>query len=413
MISASFEPSESAPMSKPVAMEPEPARGSENEVQLDRSSQLGNTTRSTDSSSRPSPEITFSRPRAVHAPTVPDLRPEDIPKMSDATNLPDALRVVVMTRLLAERQTRQELVEPVLVSNIALSTGLFPDSTPGTSPEVLIDEMTSPDSERVQARMRKFNKMKNSLIEEFEARQVTLKDKVQRLTEEYLTLHEKWVAHCTQLDEQAKTKANTLFATVGTVPVAPPPPITGRTTRRSAATLGDAVRSDFEMEQIIASLGYDEATDPNQLAGRNVATIPDMISVSKGKVDYVYDDNNLLVKDPVTYYAPHTGIHDWTEEEKQLFLDKFAAHPKQFGAIAKHLPNKTTAQCVDFYYLHKKLTIDFRKVVAMKAPGRKGRRGRAGKGKGNALLTDIIQHDAEVSNNPGGPITVAAPRARG
>ncbi|KAK7462885.1 DNA-binding protein snt1, variant 2 [Stygiomarasmius scandens] len=394
--------------------EPTPTEATEIQAKLE-TPQVDNDIPPVDDVAQHGPAVTYNRPKAIHSPTIPDLRPEDIPKISDASTIQDALRVVVMTRLLAERQTRPELIEPVLMSNLTLSIGPFPETLPGTSPDVLMDELTSPGSKRARARMAKFNDMRNSLVEQLETRQLTLKDKVQRLTEEYLTLHEKWAVHCAALDEQAKAKGNNLFTTVGTVPTPPPPPITGRTTRRSAASLGlgDAVRSDFEMEQIIASLGYDEATDPNQLAIRNVATIPDMISVTKGKVDFVYDDNNLLVEDPVTYYAPQTGINDWTEEEKQVFLDKFAATPKQFGAISKFLPNKTTAQCVDYYYLHKKLTIDFRKVVAMKAPGRKGRRGRAGKGKGNALLTDIIQHDAEVSNKPGVMASIAAPRARG
>ncbi|KAF5368925.1 hypothetical protein D9758_002882 [Tetrapyrgos nigripes] len=367
---------------------------------------------SEDAQTRSSPPIS-QRPTAVHAPTIPDLRPEDIPKMTDAKDIRGALRVVVMTRLLAERRTRQQIVEPVLVTNLNLPPGPFPESESGTSPEVLLDEMTSPENEATQRRSEKFGQIRGGLVERFEARQVALKDKVQRLTEEYLDLHERWTAHCAVLDEQAKSKANVLFPAVGPAPVPPPPPVTGRTTRRSAASLGDAVRSDFEMEQIIASLGYDEATDPSQLSCRNVAKIPEMISVVKGKVDHVYDDNNLLVEDPVLYYAPQTGINDWTEEEKQIFLDKFLAYPKQFGAIAKFLPNKTTAQCVDYYYLHKKL-INIKEIVANNAPGRKGRRGKGGKRKGNALLTDIIQHDAEVHSHPShGSAGVAAPRARG
>ncbi len=148
------------------------------------------------------------------------------------------------------------------------------------------------------------------------------------------------------------------------------------------------------MEQIIASLGNDEATDPAHLSLRNLATIPDMISVTRGKVDYVYDDTNHRVENPAEYYGPHTGIHDWTEEEKKVFLDKFAEYPKQFGIIASYLPNKTQAQCVAFYYLHKKKMIDFRKVVSQYAPNKRRRRG-TGKKKG--IIADIQQHDAEVS----------------
>ncbi|KAJ8081827.1 DNA-binding protein snt1 [Marasmius tenuissimus] len=326
---------------------------------------------------------------------VPDFGPEDIPNMADATTVREALRVVVMTRLLADRQTRAERVEPILATNLQLPR--YPHekvTSERPTPEVLIKEMMHPAGPRAQTRDEMYRFMHDSLVEKFQARQTALKDKVQRLREEYLSLHEKWVDHCARLDEQARSKQG---GNASETPILPSvlPPATGRTTRRSAATMGDAVRSDFEMEQIIASIGYDEATDPNQLCVRNLAVIPDMISVTRGQVDYVFDDNNLRVDNPAEYYAPDTGIHDWTEEEKQVFLDKFAAQPKQFGAIAKALPNKTAAQCVDFYYLHKKVNIDFRNVVAMNAPGKKGKR-RTGKRKGNSLMADIRKHDAEV-----------------
>ncbi|KAK7047359.1 DNA-binding protein snt1 [Paramarasmius palmivorus] len=330
--------------------------------------------------------------------TAPDFRLEDIPNMADATNVREALRVVVMTRLLADRQTREERVEPILATNLSIprlpheKVVLFPPRSDLIMCQMLLDE---PGLRRTQT----FRRIRSGLVEQFEARQVALKNKVQKLKEEYVTLHEKWMEHCAKLDEQAKAKAAEKSATETPVQPTVLPPATGRTTRRSAATLGDAVRSDFEMEQIIASIGYDEATDPNQLCVRNLAKIPDMISVTKGKVDYVFDDNNLRVDNPAEYYAPDTGVLDWTEEEKQIFLDKFAAYPKQFGIIAKYLPNKTPAQCVDFYYLHKKVNIDFRNVVAMHASGRKGKK-RTGKRKGNALLADIRKHDAEVSSGP-------------
>ncbi|KAJ3857988.1 hypothetical protein EV368DRAFT_28946 [Lentinula lateritia] len=303
-----------------------------------------------------------------------------------------------MRRLLADRQTRKERVEPVLISNHALIEIDFENPLQKTSLHALMTEKTHPEGEQVKIRLETHNQLQQSLAEKFQERQDALKNKVQRLSEEYVALHNKWKIHCAILDRQAKARSDARAAdnrvTSATVAA---PPMTGRTTRRSAATLGDAVRSDLEMEQIIASIGSNEATDPNQLCLRNVAVIPDMISVIKCKVDYVYDDNNLRVDDPICYYAPQTD--DWTEEEKQVFVEKFAIFPKQFGAISRFLPNKTTAQCVDFYYLHKNMDIDFKIIVSKHAPGRRGGRRRTAKRKANALLTDIRKHDAEVSSS--------------
>lgn len=313
---------------------------------------------------------------------------EDIPKLSEAKSKTEAFRIVVRTRLLCDHQTREERTNPVLLANRALASPA--ESRGFTTPEELVDEVY--EGQRLETRMNSFALSKQSLVQRFEEHQAAVAEKAQRLREEYLELHERWLAHCAALNEQSKPNPSQTEA------VQP----AGRTTRRSTANLGDAVRSDLEMEQIIASLGNDEATDPNHLSAKNVATIPDMISVTHGRVEYLFDDTNRLVEDPHAYYAPHTGIHDWTEPEKEIFLDKYAAHPKQFGLVADHLTNKTASQCVDYYYLHKKKLIDFRKVISQYAPNKRRRRA-TGKKKGNGLLEDIRQHDAEVHRESPSP----------
>ncbi|EGN92893.1 hypothetical protein SERLA73DRAFT_116748, partial [Serpula lacrymans var. lacrymans S7.3] len=290
-----------------------------------------------------------------------------------------------MTRLRCDRQTREERVLPVLRANLALVQ--HSPSGPSTSPEALIHEMV--DFRHTQI-VDMHTTIRPLLLQRFKDRQSSTADKAQKLREEYMVLHERWLAHCARLDN-AHNKNGSLEESV----VA-----SGRSTRRSAAILGDAVRSDLEMEQIIASLGVEELTDPNHLAIKNVAKIPDMISVTDGSVSCLYDDTNGLVDEPMEFYNSQLGIEDWTDEEKAIFNTKFAAHPKQFGLVADHLPNKTAAQCITYYYLHKKARVDFRKVVTQYGPGKRRKGGkRTDKRKGNALLADIRQHDAEVSRD--------------
>jgi Myb-like DNA-binding domain len=327
--------------------------------------------------SAPQPKVVPSKRQEITPP-----KPEDIPKLSEAKSTSGALRTVVMTRLLHDRQTREERVNPVLRSNLQLAA-LSRDPRPSISAGSVIEEVA--EERRKEERIERFSSLRGLLLENFQHRQTSTTEKAHRLQKEYGSLQEHWVNHCAALNEQARPAVSAESETVQ--------PMT-RATRRST-TMSDAVRSDLEMEQIIASLGYDEATDPNQLSLRNLATVPDMISVTNGKVDYVFDDTNHLVDNPSEYYGPTTGIHDWTEKEKAIFLDKFAAFPKQFGVIAEHIPNKTATQCVDYYYLHKKRVIDFRKVISQYAPGKRRRRG-TGRKKGNGLLADIRQHDAEV-----------------
>ena len=325
---------------------------------------------------------------------------DEIPPLSDAKSKADALRIVVMTRLLCDHQSREERIDPVLMANLSIASP--PEVHPTSNPGMLLIKMTT--GQPLINRMTSFAATRPSIAMYLEQRQALVSDKIARLREEYLSLHENWVAHCTALNEQQKTLASEHEMQHG-----------GRTTRRSTA-ITDAVRSDFEMEQIIASLGNDDATDPNHLSMRNLAKVPDMISVVNGKVDYLFDDTADRVENPSEYFASDTGISDWTEAEKKIYLDKFAAHPKQFGVIADALPNKTAGQCVDYYYLHKKRLIDFRKVVSQFAPNKRKRRG-MGKKKGNGLLADIAMHDAEVHRDSGStatstPAVSRAPRRR-
>ena len=97
------------------------------------------------------------------------------------------------------------------------------------------------------------------------------------MREEDLALHDRWQAHCAKSDNKSKkTNKDTPSATEEVVV----PASSGRLSRRTAAMLGDAVHSDLEMEQIIASLGIKELTDPNHLALRNFANILDIFSLS-------------------------------------------------------------------------------------------------------------------------------------
>lgn len=311
-------------------------------------------------------------------------------------SMTEALRIVVMARLLCDRQKPEERISPILKANLALAPQ--PEADINEEPDanrVVQEVVTGP---RFECRMREFRALKPSLARYFSQRQTLTNEKIQKLRQEYTELHEKWLAHCHALNEQAKPS----ILEGESMPI-------GRTTRRSA-NLGDAVRSDLEMEQILASLESSDATDPNHLSQRNLATIPDMVSVTKGGIDCLFDDTSHRVENTAEYYAPHTGIHDWTEEEKKIFLDKYAAYPKQFNIIAEFLPNKTSSQCVDYYYLHKKGLIDFRKVVSKLGPKRR-RRG-AGKRKGNALLADIRRHDEEVQRDSGSPSTAAPQGAK-
>ena len=298
---------------------------------------------------------------------------------ADQKAIAETLRKAIMVRRTWETQSREQRVNPILMDNLMRVEK--EETKPSTT---TVEELVKEVEGRVftQAREEQQLNTRSALATNFSFQQESIMEKQQRLKKEYLELHEAWMVHCARLDSLYKTNEIHESLTQG-----------GRVTRRSSQALGDVIRSDLEMEQILASLGNEDLTDPNHLAVRNVAMIPDMSSVVKGRGEYLFDDTNGQVVDPATFYDPRSGFYDWTPEEEKIFYNKYADYPKQFGIIASFLPHKTASQCVLYYYIHKKRLVDFRNAASMTTAKRKKGMRKSGKGKANALLADVAQAD--------------------
>lgn len=88
----------------------------------------------------------------------------------------------------------------------------------------------------------------------------------------------------------------------------------------------------------------------------------------------MFRSSNGLIQDPMALYRAAKLTNVWSDEEKKTFREKYslrnttivtvslyiysgnryALYPKNFEAISTFLPSKTTADCVRYYYLHKK-----------------------------------------------------------
>jgi len=94
-----------------------------------------------------------------------------------------------------------------------------------------------------------------------------------------------------------------------------------------------------------------------------LANLPDMIFSEVEKVRDTFRSTNGLIVDPVKEELERAMVNTWSEEEKQTFIEKlvdFSLRPeregvkKNFYAISRFIPNKTTRDCVRFYYLNKR-----------------------------------------------------------
>ncbi|KAF7820112.1 Nuclear receptor corepressor 1 [Senna tora] len=95
-------------------------------------------------------------------------------------------------------------------------------------------------------------------------------------------------------------------------------------------------------------------SDPQVKVHRSTLKMPALILNDKEKKISRFPSSNRLIKDPIAYEKARAMNNLWTSEEKDIFMDKFAAFGKDFRKIASFLDHKTTADCVEFYYKNHK-----------------------------------------------------------
>jgi hypothetical protein len=236
---------------------------------------------------------------------------------------------------------------------------------------------------------------------------------------QYKARNDDWQAHCRRLDRikdriHRRRQATTTAPVTPSIdpsglpffpePMTPGPSIVGRGNRRNPSTAfgyGDAVRSEAEFLEILASLETADMRDPNVRATRTAAIVPDMVLDETERRNILsFEDDRRLVEDPVAFYSLRAPLDLWTEDEVQIFCKRFSQHPKQFGRIAAELSEKSTAQCVLFYY-RMKTTIDFRSLSDRRSRDgrrRKPRRRTDGEGhakKGASLMSNLKRARAD------------------
>ncbi|CAE6464785.1 unnamed protein product [Rhizoctonia solani] len=260
--------------------------------------------------------------------------------------------------------------------------------------------------------------LRNLLQESFQERDDYVENKVGELEEQYLTLHDAWVRNCAKLDlvaEQRRVKDAEAAAAAAQNVVSEPVSTQTRSTRRNpvvnTGVMADAVHSDMEMEKVMNTMRDAAAVDPDILARPNLAKIPDMISVIEPEMmRLTFDDENGQVDNPLEFYDFRgRAAEQWTPEERAIFIEHHRVHNKRFEKISEHLPHKTTSQCVQYYYLMKKVP-SFRAQVKR---GQRRRLGRGGhQGKASALMADIEKEEDGTTASPREDESIATRRPR-
>ncbi|CAN7937674.1 unnamed protein product, partial [Ixodes hexagonus] len=123
-----------------------------------------------------------------------------------------------------------------------------------------------------------------------------------------------------------------------------------REDRERFSRAGQRVRSEAELEEIMDGLQEQENEDRKM---RSYAVVPPiLLDVRERRVRYL--NRNSLVEDLSSDYKERQMHNIWTDQEKELFREKYLQHAKNFSIIASYLERKSVADCVQYYYLTKK-----------------------------------------------------------
>ncbi|KAK8959987.1 hypothetical protein KSP40_PGU016555 [Platanthera guangdongensis] len=87
---------------------------------------------------------------------------------------------------------------------------------------------------------------------------------------------------------------------------------------------------------------------------RNNLKMPAQIIDERDKKYSRYKSYNGLIEDPSALEKERMMMNPWTPEEKQVFLEMLATFGKDFKKISSVISQKTTADCVEFYYKNHK-----------------------------------------------------------
>ncbi|EGD82993.1 hypothetical protein PTSG_03629 [Salpingoeca rosetta] len=121
---------------------------------------------------------------------------------------------------------------------------------------------------------------------------------------------------------------------------------------------GAAYDPDLESTSGVDPADVPSIFDPNDVActfnhiARVARDSPQLFGHAKRTQPRIVDTNRL-VADPVGQHEILANVNAWTAEEEQTFLKRYMQTPKDFVKIAKHLPRKSVAECVLYYYRSK------------------------------------------------------------
>lgn len=251
------------------------------------------------------------------------------------------------------------------------------------------------DLEFFQSNVADHDEVKDLMLADFAKHQKNVFEKQKHLKRKYKELYGDWNQRCQEFDrESTRSKKKGAVEPVERV-MSPALSANEPQTRRRGGNVptGDVVRSEAEMQQVLANLQEAEAEEAakSKLEGPKEARLPDMILDDREKNKY-QDTNRLLRTQEEVHLAYRYEVppDNWNDDEQQKFIDLYIQFPKQWHKIAAGFPDRDFKACIRHYYLTKKQS-NYKDLLNKSKRMRKRRGGRAApaKSRQSALLADL------------------------
>lgn len=196
---------------------------------------------------------------------------------------------------------------------------------------------------------RKFLTFKSRLVACFKKRHQERQLREKYLTETYSHLMQEWLKKMEKKESNAAKKAKD--AKLREFFEKQFPELKKQREDKERITrVSQRIRSDAEWEEIIDGLQEQEMEEKKM---RSYAVIPPILLDTRQRRLW-YINRNGLVEDMSQEYKEKQLLNIWTDQEKEIFREKYLQHPKNFSLIASYLERKSVADCVQYYYLTKK-----------------------------------------------------------
>ncbi|KAJ3313205.1 nuclear receptor co-repressor 1 [Boothiomyces sp. JEL0838] len=146
-----------------------------------------------------------------------------------------------------------------------------------------------------------------------------------------------------------------------------------RSTRRTGFR-SDVVRSEEEWQNALSFLGIVPDESKLSIAERCAKDVP-MITDPEIRRQMSFHNTNNLVQDPERDLAAFNSLMDykWSENDRSVFKANLIKYGKDFYKIAGCLEQKSTQDCVQYYY-REKINLRFKNLLRRSSMPGRGRR---------------------------------------